>query len=98
MISGLGRWSLFHISCIVFQKVLFSAGVFGAYIARILIIRSVCHGICMSSALPGMISVASTFAVFVISLFRTTATPLAFGSCGSMEWYILILLLNRLCS
>src|SRR5204863_9446077 len=95
--SGLGSWSLSHFSLIVFQKASFSAVTFGAYIARTLITRSLCHGTCTRIALPGMISVASTSVVLVISLFRITATPLAFGLWWSMVWCILILLLNRLC-
>src|SRR4030095_12390962 len=96
--SGFGRFSVCHISFRVVQKVSFSEGAFGAYVASIFISRSRCHGRVMSRALPWINTLVLTFWIFVISLFSTMATPFEFGSSGFIVWKIFSLLLKRVCS
>lgn len=87
MISGLVMLRACHLFVRLSQKFRFSFGEFGAYIARILSVRVLCHGRVTRSALPGIRSVAVAPFMFVFSLFSTIATPLARdGSFGSSEW------------
>ena len=54
--SGVGSRLSSHFSTILFQKVPFSLGEFGAYTTKILNCSVACHGISIMSALPGTIT------------------------------------------